>query len=396
MRSDADDATTVPAPGTDASPSSLARRVSAGELFFDLVFVFAVTSVAAELADDHTGRGAFRALVVFVPIYWAWVGTTIQGNLHDFNEPHLRIAMFAVALSGLFMAISVPGAFDNLAVLFACSYWAARLIHVLAFVGHLVPNAYTMSAFVTGPLFIAGAVAGGTAQEWIWGAAALLDLASPTLFRRRLRGIHFDAPHLAERFSLFVLIALGESVVAVGVAAQDAHVDLPLGLTVGAAFALIAGLWWVYFHFAADAIRHALATASVQFDITRLVLSYAHLSFIGSIIAIAVGLHEAVAHPTEHLPGAAIALTCGGAAVFLATFGFTRWVMFRLLSTTRLAAAATVAAVGAVAPFIPAVATLFGLAVAIATLNVIEWMRNEQTGWRARLARRSPTKDSPS
>ncbi len=155
--------------------------------------------------------------------------------------------------------------------------------------------------------------------------------------------MHLDAGHLAERFGLFVLIAIGESVVAIGTSAtSEQGPGLAVGSAVVAAFVLSAGLWWVYFHFAADAMRHAMSTARVQLDITRLVLSYGHLSFVGSVIVVSVGMHEAVAEPGTRLGWGLTGLLFGGTALYLATFGFTRWAMFRLVSWTRLTAAAVV------------------------------------------------------
>lgn len=156
-----------------------------------------------------------------------------------------------------------------------------------------------------------------------------------------------------------------------------------------AVFALTCGLWWVYFQFAADAVRHALATAQVQLNITRLVLSYGHLAFIAAIIAVAVGMHESIANPDLALGWAVAGLLVGGTALYLATFGFTRWAMFRLVSWTRLSAAAVVLLVLPVAPYVSALTTLVLLAVVVAGLNVVEYARVEQIGWRALLAARA-------
>jgi len=115
---------------------------------------------------------------------------------------------------------------------------------------------------LTGPLLVVGALAHGPTREWVWGVSAVLDLSKPTVLRSRLKTLRYDAPHLAERFGLFVLIALGESVVAVGASVESGgRLDVGVGAAVVAAFALSCGLWWVYFAFAADAVRHALATA---------------------------------------------------------------------------------------------------------------------------------------
>jgi low temperature requirement protein LtrA len=383
---------------SDPSPSTMegtepGKRVTWAELFFDLVFVFAITEVSSLLRVDHSWRGALRALIVFVPIYWVWVGTTVQSNVHDMTTPVRRLAVFGVALAGLFMALAVPEAFGDRALLLACAYWAGRLIIGLGLVVRSSAprlNPFTISMVITGPLLIAGALVGGSTQEILWAAAGLIDLSTPTLFRPRMRGMHFDAPHLTERFGQFVLIALGESVVAIGGSAEaGGRLDLGVGCAVAATFAVTCGLWWVYFHFAADAMRHALTTAKVQLDVTRLVLSYGHLAFIGSIIAVSVGMREAVAEPGRHPSWAIAGLLFGGAAAFLATFGYTRWTMFRLVSWTRLVAAGIVLVLMVAAPHMPSLAATTMLALALGVLNLVELMRVEQIGWRALLSART-------
>jgi low temperature requirement protein LtrA len=372
------------------------KRVDWAELFFDLVFVVAVTRVSTVLEHDHTWGGLLRALIVFVPIYWTWVGTAIQTNLNDVTQPYLRLRVFAVALAGIFMALSLPEAYDGLALLFACAYWGGRiLLGVGVFraawqAGRAPINPFVVSMVVSGPMLVVGALCAGDIRELIWGLAALLDLSTPTLLRGRLRNMHFDAGHLAERFGLFLLIALGESVVAIGTSTSFTHPGVVDAVAIAAAFALSCGLWWVYFHFAADAMRYSLATARVQLDITRLVLSYGHLAFIGAVIVVSVGLRESIAAPSEHLSWAVTGLLFGGTALYLATFGFTRWAMFRLVSWTRLSAAAAVLVLMPISPQVPAVAALLGLAVVLAVLNVVELLRVERIGWRALLSRRVP------
>lgn len=147
---------------------------------------------------------------------------------------------------------------------------------------------------------------------------------------------------------------------------------------------LSCGLWWVYFQFAADAVRHALATAQVQLDITRLVLSYGHLAFIAAVIVVSVGMHDSVANPLERLGWSVAGLLYGGTATYLATFGFTRWTMFHLVSRTRLTAAAAVLVLLPVAQALSALAALGLLAVVLVVLNVVEWAFNARIGWRAR------------
>jgi low temperature requirement protein LtrA len=291
------------------------------------------------------------------------------------------------------MAVALPAAYDRLGLLFAGAYWAGRCILGIGVViasvhaGRIPLNPYTVSMAVSGPMLVAGALVHGTARELIWGAAALLDLSTPTLLRSRLRSMHLDADHLAERFGAFVLIAIGESVVAVGASVDAEHLTAVRGVTVAVAFVVAAALWWVYFHFAADAMRHSMATSRVQIDITRLVLSYGHVLFVGAVILIAVGLRESIAEPTHHLPWPIAGVLLGGSAVYLASFGFTRWTMFRRVSTTRLGAAALVLVLFVVVRWLPAVATLAALAVVLVGLNVMELARVRGVRWPALLAR---------
>jgi len=379
-----------PTTGPGAAHTAPEKRVTWAELFFDLVFVVAVTTLSTLLGRDHSWAGLLRSLIVFVPIYWLWVGTSIQANLTDTARPALQLRIFAVALAGVFMALALPDVYGHDGMVFAAAYWAGRLVLGIPLVrrsgrGVALPvNGYSVSMLLTGPLLVVGALVHGPAREAVWGAAAVVDLATPTALRARLQNLHFDAAHLAERFGLFVLIALGESVVVVGTSTPLGELGAGRACAVAAAFALSCGLWWVYFHFAADAMRHSLATAQVQLDITRLVLSYGHLSFIAAIIVVAVGLRAAVVAPAHNLTWAVTGLLFGGTALYLATFGFTRWVMFRLVSYTRLTAAAVVLALTPLAPHVPALAALIGLAVVLAVLNAVELRRVEKSGWRAR------------
>ena len=163
------------------------KRVTWVELFFDLVFVVAVTQVPDLLHADHHWPGIARAVVVFIPVYWAWVGTTMHANLHDVNKPCDRLGMFTLGLCGLFMALTMPQAYGAHALPFGASYWAARLV-LFALVQRSYRgigfNPFTAGAFITGPLLLTGGLVHGPARVWLWALAAIVDLVVPYASRR--------------------------------------------------------------------------------------------------------------------------------------------------------------------------------------------------------------------
>jgi low temperature requirement protein LtrA len=351
------------------------KRVTWAELLFDVVFVFAITQVSALLHEDHSWGGVGRALVVFVPIWWAWVGTTIHANTHDVDTLPDRLGIFAAGLCSLFMALAVTGAYGERGVLFGASYLVLRFVlAALVFRGwrNIPVNSFSVGLLVTGPLLLAGGLVDGPARVALWATAAVVDLVTPRLVRSRLARVRFHPAHLPERFGLFLILALGESVVAIGGAATVEAAGAGRLLAVGTAFAFGCALWWTYFVRAASAMHHAVATAAIQTDVVRPVLAYGHLLFVAGIIAVAVGLGESVAHPLDHLHLDAAALLVGGTALYLATFGYTRWRMFRKVSTTRLAAAAACLPVLPLDLVLPGVVTVLVLLAVVVALNVVE------------------------
>lgn len=370
------------APETLEAPAE--KRVTNAELFFDLVFALCVTQVSALLHAHHDWAGAGRALILFVPLYWAWVGTSVQASTHDVDNPPDRITIFAAGLGGLFMALAVPQAYGARGLLFGGAYLGVRLVLAgrMARLHATLLGPFGVGAAVTGPLLVLGGLLHGHARIVLWALAAAIDLATPALARRRLAAsVRIHPGHLPERFSLFVLIALGETIVSVGapVAGLPRQTGAEL-VAVAVSFVLIAALWWVYFAYAADAMRHAVTTAVIQTDMVRQVLSYAHLSFIGAIIALAVGLTESVEHPGHRLSAGGAGLLVGGCALYLATFGYTRWRMFRLHSTTRLVAAGGLLALLPAALLLPALASLSLTAGLLVALNIWEHVRIHRRG----------------
>ncbi|MEU9131781.1 low temperature requirement protein A [Kitasatospora sp. NPDC048540] len=353
------------------------KRVTWAELYFDLVLVFAITQVSGLLHHHHGWAGAGQALVVFVPLYWCWVGTTVQANIQDVDRPRARLGIFAVGLGGLFMALAVPGAYGGRGLLFGAGYWLSRLV-LFALVSGIRGawrGPYGVGVLVSGPLLVAGGLLDGPLRPSLWALAGLCDLAAPLAFRRRLAKVHYHPAHLPERFGLFLLVALGESIVGIGGPVAGSPLHPAQLVSVAVAFVISCGLWWLYFGYASDAMRFALETSPRRRDLIRWVFSYGHLALIAGVIAVAVGFGETVAEPGRALGAGPLALLYGGCALYLLSFGYTRKMMFGVVSPTRLAAAALVLLLMPLVVRLPALAALTVLAGVLVGLNGWEHLR---------------------
>jgi len=309
---------------SEAGEESKEKPVIWVELFFDLVFVLAVTEVSALLDTEPSWAGVGRALVVFVPLYWAWVGTSVYTNTRDVDNPLDRVGILILGLCSLFMALTTLEAYTGRGVLFGGAYLALRtILAALIWRGrHLVPVPFLTQVFITGPLLIVGALLHGAVQLALWSLAAAVDLATPMLFRQLLARTSFHPGHLPERFSLFMIILLGEAIVAVGAPVATAgHLSLRAGVAVAVASILVGVLGWIYFEFANPTVQHALAIAKVQTDVVRTGLSYTHLGLTAAIIAVASGLTTVVASPGQDLDLTPASFLYGGCALYLATLG---------------------------------------------------------------------------
>ena len=350
------------------------KKVTWVELFFDLVFVYAVARVSELLQEDHSPLGMVQALVVFIPIYWVWGGTTVHANLHDPDTTRDRLGIVSVGACGLLLAITLPHAWHDHGVWFGGAYWAARLVMLLLVTGRENRSAFTtftVGSTVTGPLLVAGGLLHDEILRLIaWSVAALIDLSVPRVAASRLARVPFQPGHLTERFGTFIIIALGETVVATAAGAE--HLDWLHMAALLAMFTVVCGLWWVYFSFGPDAIRSALEETEARIDLIRPVLSYGHLALIAGIVAIAAGIGRAVADPAEPLTTDVAILLFGGTALYLVTFAFTRWRLFHTIAVPRLSATVVVLALFLLATRVWALVSVVLLAVTLIVLNVVE------------------------
>lgn len=367
----------------DTTDQAGEQRVAWAELFFDLIWVFAITQIATTLAAAPNAGEAARALLLFVPLWWGWVGTTLLANLAGnlVDRAIGRLVLFGVAGCGLLISVAVGGAYGDRALTFGVGYAVLRLVLWVAW--HRLPGAsaqprlgpFAVAAFVVAPLFLLGAVVNGSWQVPLWTVAALIELASPLLLRGRLSRMRFETAHLPERFGLFLIIALGETVVAVGSQAAGIHLDGPAYVALALAFTIIVLLWWTYFHYGAPAARHSLQRSAAHARIVIDVFSYAHLTYVIAIILVAVGLKKLLAHPMD-TPHTLPELLLGpGAALYLFGFCYARWRMFGAATLQRFTAALACCAIAASAPLLPAIVTAALVAATLLALNGYEaWM----------------------
>jgi len=303
------------------------ERVTPLELFFDLVVVFAFTQVTELMSDDLTWRGIGRGLLVLAAIWWAWTGYAWLTNALEPEEGQVRAGMFGAMAAMLVVALAVPGAFGANAVLFGVAYLLVRLLNLMlyAIAGRRDPGllrallGFAPTATI-GTVFIlvAGFVDGGAQTAlWVVGLAVLYGGA----LIGRGRGWYVSPAHFAERHGLIVIIALGESIIALGVGA--AGFSLSAGIISAAVLGVVvvASLWWAYFDVIAVMSQRQLSQTSgaPQARLARDYYSYLHLPMIAGIVLFALGLKTTIEHVDEPLDAVPAVALCGGLALYFLT-----------------------------------------------------------------------------
>jgi low temperature requirement protein LtrA len=319
-------------------PREVARAVTPLELFFDLVYVFTVSQLARHLLDHVDARGMAETLVLTLAVMYAWFMTVWTSNWLDADRQPVRLLLLCLMFASLVMSTSVSEAFGDRAGLFVVGYLSIQIgrtaFAVYAFRGHRL-HMHFVNALAweigTAPIWIAGIAAGGNARLALWAAATLITyggvIAGHPLPGRKSpfsSDSQIYAEHLLERFRLFFLIALGETVLTLGNAFADQPLQADRLLVLAVAFTGSVALWWCYFHRAEEiGVRAVQETA----DPSRIVGlgNYTLILMVIGIIAIAVGDELAIAHPHDPTTFAVSVLVFGGPAIFLlAQMGFMR------------------------------------------------------------------------
>jgi low temperature requirement protein LtrA len=359
------------------------KRVAPLELFFDLVFVFALTQVTARMADDLSWGGLLRGLLVLAAIWWAWAAYAWLTNEVDPRRGSVRIAIFGAMVAMLLASLAIPGAFEDDALLFACAYLGVRVMHVALFAAasddvnvREATRALAPTATAAPALLLAAAALDGAAQTAVWVAALALDFIGGG--NRGIGGFRLSPGHFAERHGLIVIIALGESIVAIGVGA--AGLELGAGELAAAALGVVlaAALWWVYFDDALELVErrlHALPAGRPRNVAARDSFSFLHLPLVAGIVLLALGVKKTLEHVDDPLKEVAAVALCAGVALYLAADVAFRWRCLGALDRQRLVAAFACVALLPLALELPALAALAAAAAVCVALVGYESVR---------------------
>jgi low temperature requirement protein LtrA len=344
------------------------------ELFFDLVFVLAFTQCTALMAADPTWAGIGRGILVLAMVWWAWVGYAWLTSLVEPEEGLVRIAMFAVMAALLIVAFAIPEAFGDRALGFAIAYGAVRLGHIALFLlaSRGSPGlrrsvvGLAVGTVIAIGLLVAASFVDGAAQAALWVIAILIDWGEPAVFgvdHWRLMPAHF-----AERHDLIIILALGESVVALGVGA-DLEFTTPVLVAAVLGIALASALWWIYFDVVAPVTERRLTRAAEGRErnaLARDSYSYLHFPMAAGIVLGALGVEAVLAHTNEPLDTVHAFALLGGTALYLLAHVALRLRNARTVNVERLVLAMVLLGLIAVAVNLDAIWSLLGV-------NVLLW-----------------------
>ena len=363
------------------------HRVTTFELLFDLVFVFAFTQVTEYMAETHTALGVLQALLVLSYLWWGWGSYGWLANQTHVDEGVMRLGMSLAMIAMFVVALVIPEAYHDMEgglygpMVFVVAYVVIRLVHLtLYFIAAGEDPALRRQVLRTGGALMIGAVAlvigaliGGELQTWIWLGAIITDMVLTFVTSRGGSWRIQSAAHWAERHGLIIILALGESIVSIGVGAAHEAISVPLLVGSVLAITLTISLWWLYFDVTAIAAEHLLAEQKGErrADMATEAYTYTHLLLVAGIVISALGVESVISHVDEHEPlgwFGACALF-GGTSLYLAGHAVFwkrvagKWKVWRLTGGTLLLALLPVGAI--VHPLI-ALGIVVAIAVAVA------------------------------
>ncbi len=359
-------------------------RVTPLELFFDLVFVLALTQCTALMADQPTWEGLAKGMLVLAVMWWAWVGYAWLTSVIDPEEGVVRLVIFAAMAGLLIVALCVPGAFGDEALLFAGAYGVVRIAHLALFflacrddavLRRAVFTGLTVSTTVAIGLLVVASFLDGIPQGGVWALAIAIDMSGP-LFHGQ-DGWRLVPGHFAERHRLIIINSLGESIVAIGIGAEG---GVTAGVVVAAAFGVMvaAALWWLYFDVVALAAERRLANAEAGRErntIARDSFSYLHLPMVAGIVLLALGLKKTLEHVEDPLKLVPAVALLGGTALYLVAHVAFRYRNVHSFNWHRTVTAVLLVALIPVAVEVPALTMVIAVAAILALLIAYEVRR---------------------
>jgi low temperature requirement protein LtrA len=310
------------------------HRVTFVELFFDLVFVFAITQLSHGLLHHLTPLGALETALLMVAVWWAWIDTAWTTNWLDPDKPLVRVMLFLLMLGGLVLAASIPKAFEHRALAFALAYVAMQAVRDLFLLwvlrGNSPGNFWNFVRIGTwhlclSPLWIAGAVLGHEAQLALWAVAAVVESLGPLAYfwvpglgRSATSDWTVEGGHMAERCALFVIIALGESILITGATFADLGWTAVTIEAFATAFVGSVAMWAIYFNIGAERGSRQIAASDDPGRLARSGYTYLHIPIIAGIIVAALGDDLLLQDPFAAAKPSTAAVVLGGPALYLA------------------------------------------------------------------------------
>jgi low temperature requirement protein LtrA len=360
-------------------------RVSSIELFFDLVFVFTITQLTAVLVARPNGEALAQVVLMLTAIWWMYGAFAWLTNAVPPDRTALRLPLLGGMLAFFVISLAIPTAFTDNGVVFACAYLVVIAVHTLLYMqaaSWTVAGVWSFARMnlVAGALILAGAIIGGSAEYVFWSLAVALFVVVPAMVPEAAGWIRES--HFVERHGLVVMVALGESVVAVGIGASHIHISWQMLAVATLGLSLSAELWWVYFmgddQEAEEALRAMTPTRREFYD-TNVAFYWAHLVMLLGIVCIAAGLERAIGHAFDSLSFARALELGGGTALYLAGHAFFRRVLGLTFKPWRAVALALALATIPLGAETSALAQLAVLVAALGVCIAAEGVPSEKT-----------------
>jgi low temperature requirement protein LtrA len=365
------------------------------ELFFDLVFVFALTQVTAFMADELSWHGILRGVLVTMLLWWAWTAYAWLANVVSAEERTIKLAILAGMAAMFVLALCIPEAFDDLPgglqgpVVLAICYLVFRVMHLVIYLIIAREDArlrsqvlrFAPSVFVSSAVLLVASQFDGWLQTSLWALALVADYLGTAL--AGFSGWRLPSPgHFSERHGLIIIVALGESIVAIGVGVAQEPISWVVIAASVLGLVLASSLWWAYFDVSALLGEHALATepTETRARLARNAYSFAHMPLMLGIVLVAFGLKEVLLYVsdsshhklTDPLPSVALAALVGGVTLYLLGHVVFKWLTVHNVSVVRLAAAGVLLLTIPVIAGLPALAQLTIVAFVVGCAVLIE------------------------